>query len=170
MRRWHASDLPPFTEMNLDPRVMEFFPQTFRPERTAKGLQQFNEHLDQYGFTYYAADRLDTSDFIGFIGMKWQTYESFFTPCIDIGWRLKVDAWGNGFATEGAKACLNHAFGKLHLEEIVSVAPALNQRSIRVMQKIGMQYVRDFEHPNIPEKSPLRICHLYQLKRSSISR
>ncbi|MEM7372269.1 MAG: GNAT family N-acetyltransferase [Bacteroidota bacterium] len=166
LRTWLASDLDPFAEMNQDPRVMEFFPRTFTYEESKKGIDTFNQHYEEHGFTYYAVDRLDSSDFIGFIGIKHQTFDSHFTPCIDIGWRLAVDAWGKGFATEGAKACLDHAFRQLNLSEIYSTTPLLNTPSKRVMQKIGMQFAGEFDHPKIPVDSPLNRCCLYKAGRS----
>lgn len=161
MRTWRDDDLAPFAAMNQDPRVMEFFPRSFTAEESAAGLQGFNAHFEEHGFTYYAADRLDTKQFIGFIGIKWQNYEAEFTPCVDIGWRLSVDAWGHGFATEGARACLEHGFAQHGLKEIYSVAPKLNIRSTHVMQKIGMRKVGEFDHPNIPEGHALRRCEVY---------
>lgn len=163
LRAWLASDLQPFAEMNQDPRVMEFFPRTFSFEESEKGLQNFNDHLDVHGFTYFAVDRLDKEEFIGFIGMKHQSFDSFFTPCIDIGWRLKVDAWGQGFATEGAKACLEYGFTDMKLDAIYSTTPLLNTPSIRVMEKIGMQFFGEFDHPKIDSSSPLQRCCIYRI-------
>ena len=77
-------------------------------------------------------------------------------------------AWGNGYATEGAKACLDFAFNKLKIKEVYSVAPKLNVKSEKVMQKIGMEKVGEFEHPNIQTGSPLRICNLYNISAEKV--
>ncbi len=102
------------------------------------------------------------SRFVGFIGLMNQTYESHFTPCVDIGWRLDRSFWGQGYATEGAAACLRFAFERLGLSEIMSVASQTNRASERVMQKIGMTKVDTFNHPLLAEFPELNLCNLYQ--------
>ena len=82
-----------------------------------------------------------SGEFIGFVGLCDQAYESPFTPCTDIGWRLAPEFWGKGYATEGAKRCLEYAFNDLRLDEIKSTAPKVNVPSIRVMEKANMQAV-----------------------------
>ena len=75
--------------------------------------------------------------------------------------------WGQGFATEGAKAVLDYAFRKLKIPEIVSFTAAGNAKSIRVMQKIGLQHneADDFYHPDIEDTCPLKRHVLYRLSR-----
>ena len=75
------------------------------------------------GYCYFAVDQLNDGSFIGFIGFCYQTYESQFTPSVDIGWRLNKKYWNNGFATEGAKKCLDYGFNKLGLKNIISTTP-----------------------------------------------
>ena len=67
-------------------------------------------------------------------------------------------------ATEGAKACLEYADKHLNLPQIFSIASQLNENSIKVMDKIGMRYLRNFEHPNLIEHPKLKNCVVY-LKR-----
>jgi len=94
-------------------------------------------HDDEHGFSLYAVERKDTHQFIGFIGLFYAGFEAHFTPAIEIGWRLSSEHWGQGFAPEGAKAVLDYAFRVLNIPEIVSFTAASNQKSIRVMEKIG---------------------------------
>jgi RimJ/RimL family protein N-acetyltransferase len=91
-----------------------------------------------------------------------QNYPADFTPCVDIGWRLAKAQWGNGFASEGAKACLDYAKKTLKIEEIYSIAPKINLRSEKVMQKIGMQKVKEFKHPLLSDYPHLEDCVLYK--------
>ncbi len=168
LRNWKENDLKPFAEMCADEQVMEFFPATWSLQETAKFIESMQAHFDKLNYCYFAVDRLDTNEFIGFIGLKYQTYKSHFTPSIDIGWRLKPAAWGNGFATEGAKACLEFAFAELHLEEVYSITPKLNKKSQRVMQKIGMKYHSDFNHPKIDINDPLSSCVVYRVLKKDL--
>jgi len=84
-------------------------------------------------------------------------------PCIDIGWRLSSEEWNKGYATEGANRCLEYANEVLKLEKIVSIAPKINVKSEKVMKKIGMEKVLEFEHPLLINDERLRDCVLYQI-------
>ena len=81
---------------------------------------------------------------------------------MEIGWRLAYDYWGKGYATEGAKASLNYGFKELNLSEIVSFTVPNNLRSRQVMERIGMTYMDEFEHPLLPQEHPLRKHVLYK--------
>ena len=104
----------------------------------------------------------------GFIGLNVPSFEAHFTPCVEIGWRLAVDHWGQGLATEGANAVVRYSFEKLGLGELVSFTVPANVASRRVMEKLGMTYdpADDFDHPRLPEGHPRRRHVLYRLRRS----
>jgi RimJ/RimL family protein N-acetyltransferase len=87
-----------------------------------------------------------------------------FTPCVEIGWRIAVSHWNQGFATEGARECIRYAFDELALAEVVAFTVPANLRSRRVMQKLGMSHnpADDFDHPRLPEDHPLRRHVLYR--------
>ena len=75
-------------------------------------------------------------------------------------------AWGHGYATEAARAALAYGFDELALDEIVSFTVPANVPSQRVMERLGMTRdpSADFEHPNVPEGSPLRLHWLWRLR------
>ena len=83
-----------------------------------------------------------------------------FTPSIDIGWRLKNSEWNKGFATEGAKKCLEYAFNDLKIEKKISIASKVNSRSEQIMFKIGMGKFYEFEHTLLKNNERLKICVL----------
>lgn len=89
-------------------------------------------------------------------------------PVVEIGWRLSSKHWGQGYATEAAKAVLHYAFTELDLNEIISFTVPANAKSRRVMEKIGLHRnaQNDFEHPNLPENSPLKPHLLYRLSKA----
>jgi ribosomal-protein-alanine N-acetyltransferase len=165
LRRWRANDLPLFIELNRDARVMKYFPSVLTPEESKASLERYEKHLEDAGFGFWAVDRLDGKAFIGFIGLQYATFESDFTPCVEIGWRLSHDNWGQGFATEGARACLDYGFQELGFKEVFSFTPHSNIPSQRVMQKIGMEKVGEFPHPMLEKDSPLLVHELYRIKR-----
>ena len=168
LRTWQASDFESMLEINQDPQVMEFFPSLQDFEMTQNLIHKINAHYERHGFTFYAVETKDSKDFIGMIGLAVVGFEAHFTPAIEIGWRLSSSHWGKGLATEGAQAVLEYAFEVLGLSEIVSFTALYNEKSRRVMEKIGMSYdvSDDFNPPKLDGASPLRHHVLYRLSRS----
>ena len=158
LRNWLPADVAPFTEMCKDPKVMEFFPATLPESESHDLIERLELHYDKHGYTYFAVDVLKTGEFIGFCGLAVQAWQSEFTPCVDMGWRLKQSAWGNGYATEAAKACLDAAQNKFGLQEVFAFTPDRNLASQNVMKKIGLEYVGDFQHPKIASDSRFKTC------------
>jgi RimJ/RimL family protein N-acetyltransferase len=169
LRNWQSSDREPFAQLNADPRVMEFFPKRLSREESDAMVDRIESHFRAKGFGLYAAELRSDGRFVGYVGLHTPTFEAHFTPCVEIGWRLASDVWGQGIATEGARAVVRHAFQELGLDEIMSFTVPANQRSIRIMQKLGMTHdaADDFEHPNLPGGHPLRRHVLYRLRRAN---
>ena len=164
-RNWQQEDLDMFAEMNADPDVMEHFPNTLTREESAASLSKAIRHFNERNYTYFATEIIDTGELIGFIGLLYQEYNTIFTPATDIGWRLKKSAWGNGYATEGAKRCLKYAFNELNLSHIVSVCTIQNVKSENVMKKIGMKKMGGFLHPNLTLYPDYERCIWYRIKK-----
>ncbi len=153
-RAWRKDDLEEFAKLNSDKEVMEHFPKTLSKKEVKELIEKLQQHFATNGYTYYATEILETKEFIGMIGLAFQEYKTKFTPAIDIGWRLKRNAWGKGYATEGAKRCIEYAFNELGIMKIISVCTIKNNKSENVMKKIGMTKKGEFNHPelrNYPE-------------------
>lgn len=110
LRAWDEEDTIPFYRMSQDPRVMKYFPGLWSMDMVKDLIIRMNEQLSQKNFTLWAAEVKDCKQFIGFIGLNAPTWNAHFTPCVEIGWRLATEFWGQGYATEGAKALLNMLF------------------------------------------------------------
>lgn len=166
LRNWLPSDYELFAKLTSDPRVMEFFPATLTRTESDANIKLIEEKIKKDGFCFWAAELKTNKEFIGFIGLNRPGFETHFTPCVEIGWRLAFEHWGNGYAPEGANACLKYGFEKLGLKEIVSFTTVTNLKSRRVMEKIGMTYdpTDDFDHPKLEEGHPLRRHVLYRIK------
>lgn len=162
LRRWQASDSEPFYRINSDPRVMEFFPACLTREQSDALMARAERHFETRGFGPFAAELRDGGAFAGFVGLFIPEFEAHFTPCVEIGWRLAAEHWNQGLATEAANAVLRLAFEKLGLREVVSFTVPANQRSRRVMEKLGMTCSGEFDHPRLPEGHPLRLHVLYR--------
>lgn len=163
-RSWTLDDILPMHTINSDPQVMRFFPSIPSPEQTTRFVERMQGQQERNGYCYFATERLEDRQLIGFIGLAEQTYEADFTPCVDIGWRLARSSWGKGYATEGALRCLDYAFQELGLERILSVAPKVNTPSISVMQKISMTWVKNFQHSALKDYPELAECVLYAIE------
>ena len=163
LRKWLESDSKPFIKMNSDPDVMEYFPQLSTEAETVAMMKRISIAFEKNGFGLWAVENKITNEFLGFTGFMIPQFDSFFTPCIEIGWRFKKESWGQGFATEAAKACLNYGFDNLGFSKIVSFTSSINLKSEKVMQRIGMSYVADFDHPKIEKESRLCRHFLYEV-------
>jgi RimJ/RimL family protein N-acetyltransferase len=155
--------------MNSDARVMEFFARALTRVESDAMVDRIEEHFGQHGFGLWAIEAPGVAPFIGFAGLTWARFGAPFTPCVEAGWRLALEYWGYGYATEAARLALGHGFGALALSEVVSFTSATNQRSRAVMERLGMRRdpAEDFDYPSFPEGHPLRRHVLYRLGADS---
>jgi len=165
LRQWQESDLEPWAAMNADPEVRRYFPSVLTCEQSAASMARFRAALEQRGYGWWAVEIAATGRFIGMTGLDPVDDGLPFTG-VEIGWRLARHAWGHGYATEAALACLAFGFERLALPEILGVTATGNLRSQAVMRRIGMTRdpADDFDDPGVPE-GPLRRCVLYRIRR-----
>lgn len=162
-RSWINKDLDDMTEINNDEEVMEYFPNLQDRAGTKKFIDKMHAQFEKYQYCYFAVERLENREFLGFIGITMQDHGLDKGDFVDIGWRLKRSSWGKGLATEGAKACLKYAKSSFDINEIFAIATKINIPSIRVMEKIGMKYQESFEHPRLIDHPKLKECVLYRI-------
>lgn len=169
LREWRDDDRDDWAAMNADPQVMEFFPARLDRVQSDAAFDRISGALAERGWGLWAVEH--EGRFLGFTGLAPVGFEAPFTPATEIGWRLRRDAWGHGFATEAARAVMRFAFDELGLDEVVSFTSVANARSRAVMARLGMTHdpADDFDNPKVPAGSPLRPHVLYRLKRKSLS-
>jgi RimJ/RimL family protein N-acetyltransferase len=172
LRRWLLADRAPFAALNADPRVCEYLPGPLTLEESDALVARIEAHFEKHGFGLWAVEIDGVAPLAGFIGLAVPRFESHFTPCVEIGWRLAAPYWGRGYATEGALAALAFGFEWLRFDEIVSFTVPGNLRSRRVMERIGMTHdpIDDFDHPLLPMGHPLRRHVLYRIRRGGTSK
>jgi len=165
LRPWRDADLPAFAALNADPRVMEFLPKPLAAAESDELAGRIRANCESRGFGLWAVEILGDAPFIGFVGLNVPRFEAHFTPCVEVGWRLAFEHWGNGYAIEAARAAARFAFEQLGLSEIVSFTVPENIRSRRVMERLGMAHnpADDFDHPILPPGDRLRRHVLYRL-------
>ncbi|HEX4817898.1 MAG TPA: GNAT family N-acetyltransferase [Nonomuraea sp.] len=169
MRRWREEDREPFAAMNADPEVMEHFPAPLTREQSDAFVDRIERQFDERGYSLWALEERATGRFIGFTGLAWQAFDAPFLPAAEVGWRLTRPAWGHGYATEAARRAVAYAFAEAGLDEIISMTAATNARSRAVMERLGMTRdpAEDFDHPYVPDGSPLARHVLYRLRRAA---
>jgi RimJ/RimL family protein N-acetyltransferase len=167
LRTWQPEDREPFARLNADPEVMEHMITPLTREQSDNFVDRIEEHFAEHGFGVWAVEVPGVSPFVGFVGLMVPAFDAHFTPAVEIGWRLARDAWGQGYASEGARAALHEAFTTVGLDEVVSFTVPANLRSSRVMERIGMirDPDEDFDHPRVPDGHPSKRHVLYRLQR-----
>jgi RimJ/RimL family protein N-acetyltransferase len=170
LRRWREADRAPFAALNADPAVMEHFQGTMSREASDAFVDRIEAHWNVTGWGLWAVEIPEVAPFIGYVGL-WPADYVTGNPMVEVGWRLAHSGWGHGFATEGAREALRVGFEEVGLEEIVSFTVPQNERSWRVMERIGL--VRDpsgdFDHPRVdPVAYPDLVRHvMYRLSRAA---
>jgi len=166
LRQWQERDLRSFAELNADPEVMRYFPAVLTRDESDELAATIQATLAQQGWGLWAVEVPAVASFIGFVGLNSVRFQAHFTPAVEVGWRLDLRFWGYGYATEAAHAALGIGFEALGLAQVVSFTAAVNERSTRVMERLGMTRnpADDFDHPAVGD-GPLRRNVLYRISR-----
>lgn len=166
LREWRDEDAPHFAAMSADPGLTEFL---LPPDDqwVVRARQRWADH----GFGQFVVELPGEAPFIGVVGLGDLNAGVPAAPAIEAAWRLARPYWGKGYALEAARAAVEDGFFRLGLAEIVAITVVGNQRSRRVMERLGMtrdpREDFDFEHPRLPPGHRLRRHVLYRLRRPS---
>lgn len=169
LRPGRETDKAPFAALNNDPRVYATLGGPMSRAESDDLADRMAAHFEAHGWGLWAVEIPGVADFIGFVGFSRPRFEAHFTPCVEIGWRLAFEHWGNGYATEAAHAALRFGFDTLKLDEIVSFTAVSNTRSRAVMERLGFTHDArdDFDHPKLAVDHPLRRHVLYRKARGA---
>lgn len=151
LRRWRVGDAVAFAQINADPEVMRFIG---RGHVLGRGLSddliaRFEREWDERGFGLWAVARRDDArgELLGFCGLSVPSFLPEVLPAVEVGWRFARAAWGNGYATEAARAAVAFGFAEHDVGEIIAIVDPGNERSLRVAGKLGMTPRPDRIHP-----------------------
>jgi RimJ/RimL family protein N-acetyltransferase len=136
LRPIRRSDLDAYAALNADPEVQRYMSTGTEPwdsGRTWRHLAFLLGHWELGGTGSWAVERRADGEFLGVIGF----WEPAGWPDSELAWRLARRWWGNGYATEGARAALAYAFEELGRERVISLIHPENRASIRVAERIG---------------------------------
>jgi len=148
LRRFTAADLDLLVELDSDPEVMRWISYGVPTPRERYEHEILPRWFAQYQATpllgYWAAESRDDGAFVGWFHLRPDRIDDGEQ---ELGYRLRRAAWGQGLATEGSVALLDHGFRRVGTDRISARTLAGNHASQRVMQKCGLRYERDFVYP-----------------------
>lgn len=160
LRTWHPEDAEPLAVMHADAEVMAHFPAPLTRAQSDALMERCQSGLNERGWGLWAAQRRDTGDFVGLVGLNVPGFALPFSagpqPPVEVAWRLARAHWGQGLATEAARAVMAWGFERLALSQIIAFTSLGNLRSQAVMARLGMTRGGDFEHPLLPPGHVLR--------------
>jgi len=142
LREFNPGDAGQFYQLNLNPNVIRYTGNTaFKNVEEATLFLENYQDYKQNGYGRWAVLDKSNDEFLGWCGLK---YDKNLDET-DIGFRFFETHWGKGYATESAKACMAYGFEKLHLETIIGRAMTENVASIKVLEKIGLAFDKEFD-------------------------
>lgn len=143
LREMIPDDQPELMKVLGNVDSMRYYPAPFSVEKVKEWIASNIANYQQYQHGLWAVIRKEDNTFLGDCGITMQNIEGTLLP--EIGYHIRPDFCGNGYATEAARACLDDAFNTLNYSLIISYMHCKNLPSMRVAQKTGMQFVRYFE-------------------------
>ena len=165
LRDWRDADRASFAAVNADPVVMRHFPAPLSRADSDAFLDRIRAHRVIHGFSIRAVEV--EGALAGMCGLAHVPFEASFTPAVEIGWRFLPAFHGRGLATEAARLVLAEGFGGLGLDRIVAFTSPENERSWRLMERLGMRRAGFFGHPRLPSEHRLHRHVLYVLDREN---
>jgi RimJ/RimL family protein N-acetyltransferase len=172
LRGWTPEDAEPFYSALNTPAVMRWLggPQT--PEVWAEGVERLLGYQRDFGHTFWIVERLADGQLLGFCGLKRVNAPGAPMPgAMEVGWRLREEAWGQGFAREAAAASLDLAFGRFGADEVVALTVQGNTGSWGLMERLGMRRRSDLQYddPRFPSPSDLNPTIVYSVSAAEWS-
>jgi RimJ/RimL family protein N-acetyltransferase len=166
LRPWREDDLAEFARVTNTPAVMEFLGGVQEPEALRASCARAIASQAERGFCFWIVERRSDNALLGFCGLKIGN-EAPIVGEVEIGWRLREDAWRQGFAREAATASLEWAWRNLSCGRVFAITVRDNARSWGLMERLGMlrQTDLDFEHSALPPGHPCRPHITYAIAR-----
>ena len=159
IRTWDAADTDAFYAVMNTPAVMRYLGGLQTPAQWAAVVERVTSYQRDLGYTFWIVERRDTGELLGWCGLKHINYPGAPNPGdMEIGWRFRETAWGQGIAKEAASATLDLAFGRFAAPFVIAVTFAANSASWGLMERLGMRYLPelDFIDPRYADLGPTK--------------
>ncbi|MEO5494122.1 MAG: GNAT family N-acetyltransferase [Sphingomonas sp.] len=172
LRGWREADVDAFHAMGNDPEVMRYLGPPMTRADAQVVVDRHNAFMASHGYCFWAVERTVDGVFLGFCGIKPGPEGTPVADELEIGWRLRRDVWGQGYAREAAEAVIAWAWANTDEPQIAAMTVADNVNSWGLMKRLGMRrdHGGDFDHPAVPDGSPLKRHIVYRLARPLTSR
>jgi len=162
LRRFAATDVDALAAVFAKREVWEFpFGRAFTRDETAAFLAAQIDQYESCGVACWLATERATDRVIGYVGISVPTFHPAILPTVEVGWRFDPDVWGRGYATEGARAALDQAFGPLGLDRVCSLPQADNTASVAVAERLGMRRERTITLPGDGRRGPVDVAEFW---------
>ena len=159
LRQWETADADAFYAVMNTPAVMRFLGGVQALEQWQAAFERLMSYQRDLGFTFWIVERRDDGQLLGFCGLKRVNYGGAPNPGeVEIGWRFRESAWGQGFAKETATKALELAFTRFAAPSVVAITTSSNRASWGLMERLGMTYddALDFDDPRFPALNPMK--------------
>jgi RimJ/RimL family protein N-acetyltransferase len=147
LRTWGDTDELRFYELMNTPAVMRWLGGLQTPDEWGAGYQRLRAYEEEFGFTFWIVERQADRDILGLCGLKRANAPGAdaIAGDVEIGWRLREDVWGHGYAREAAIATLDLAFDRFGAPHVVAITALLNLPSQGLMKRLGMSRREDLD-------------------------
>ena len=166
LRDWREEDWPRFFAGTNTPAVMRWLGGVLDAEGMAAQRARVEGCAALHGHCFWVVERKDDGEVLGFCGLKRADAPgSSVTGAVEVGWRLREDAWGKGYAREAAGAALDLAFDRFGAHEVVALTIAENEGSWGLMKRLGMRRREELDYPDPRYDPPWRDTVVYSISR-----
>ncbi|MEM1051726.1 MAG: GNAT family N-acetyltransferase [Pseudomonadota bacterium] len=139
LRDWREGDWAPFWEGTNTPPVMQWLGGVLDEQGMIDMRARWESYQRDFGHTFWPVERKEDGSILGFCGLKRCTDQNGPFGMMEVGWRLREDAWGKGYAKEAAIASLDLSFDRFGADETIAITVAENRGSWGLMNRLGMR-------------------------------
>ena len=167
LRDWREEDWPFFWEGTNTPGVMRWLGGVCDGAKRDAAQQRLLSYDREHGHTFWCVERRSDGAILGFCGLKRSNQTGGPLGMMEVGWRLREDAWGRGYAKEAATASLDLAFDRFDAEEVIAMTVQRNTASWGLMRLLGMRRRDDLDFDNAEFDKEDPVIIVYSIDRAS---
>jgi RimJ/RimL family protein N-acetyltransferase len=167
LRDWREEDWPFFWEGTNTPGVMRWLGGVCDGAKRDAAQQRLLSYEREHGHTFWCVERRSDGAILGFCGLKRSNQAGGPLGMMEVGWRLREDAWGRGYAKEAATASLDLAIDRFDAEEVIAMTVQRNTASWGLMQRLGMRRRDDLDFDNAEFDKEDPVIIVYSADRAS---
>jgi len=167
LRDWREEDWPLFWEGTNTPGVMRWLGGVCDGAKRDAAQQRLLSYEREHGHTFWCVERSGDGAILGFCGLKRSNQAGGPLGMMEVGWRLREDAWGRGYAKEAATASLDLAFDRFDAEEVIAMTVQRNTASWGLMERLGMRRREDLDFDNAEFDKEDPVIIIYSADRAS---